>query len=119
MLIVDDEPFIRELLEAEFTDHHADVTTASSGESALQLLLSKKFDILFTDLKMANGDGLWLLEEVNKQLTELPIIFLCSGYINKSTEELKQLGVVKTISKPFDFEHVVANVMNEVNLITA
>ncbi len=66
VLIVDDEPDILASLEALFQSHFADVivTTAPSGEAALETMRHGTFDLLLTDFRMSGMDGLELLANV-------------------------------------------------------
>ncbi len=111
ILIVDDEPLLRELLESEFEEFGADVSLASSGEEAIELLRNNQFDIVFTDMKMPHGDGMWLITQINKELPQLPKIFLCSGYSSHANESIEELGVIKVFPKPFDFETIVTDII--------
>lgn len=111
VLIVDDEPGIRKLLQMEFEDFNADVSLAESGQAAIKLLKEKQFDIVFTDMKMPDGDGIWLISQIHKELDQTPQIYLCSGYFNHTDEEIKELGIIKAFSKPFDFMEVVSEII--------
>lgn len=111
VLVVDDEPGIRKLLEMEFKDFDAEVSLADSGQAAIKLLKEKQFDIVFTDMKMPNGDGMWLISQIHEELDHIPQIYLCSGYNGYSMEEIKELGIIKMFTKPFDFMEVVSDVI--------
>ena len=111
VLIIDDEPNIRVLLQEEFEDFNADVSVAESGQAALELLKEKHFDIVFTDIKMPNGDGMWLISQIQNKLRQQPQIYLCSGYSSYSSQDLKELGVTKVFQKPFDFLTVVSEII--------
>ena len=111
VLVVDDEPGLRKLLKLEFEDFNADVTLADSGQAAFELLKEKNFDIVFTDMKMPNGDGMWLISQIREELDHIPDIYLCSGYSKYSDEDIEMLGIVKMFHKPFDFMTVVAEVI--------
>ena len=111
VLVVEDEPCIRKLLKMEFEDFDANVTVAENGQAALVLLKEKQFDIVFTDMKMPNGDGMWLISQIHEELDHTPQIYLCSGYNDYSDEEIKELGIIKKFSKPFDFMEVIAEVI--------
>ena len=114
VLIVDDEPLIRDLFEHEFKDFNADVSLAESGEAALTLLNAKKFDIVLTDMKMPNGDGMWLISKINEELDQTPHIYLCSGYNDYSNEHLKALGIIEVFPKPFDFTAIISIIIENI-----
>jgi CheY-like chemotaxis protein len=57
------------------------ITTASTGDDALDLFSSQKFDLVVTDYKMPGMDGLELIADLRKKTPEVPII-LVSGYVD-------------------------------------
>lgn len=111
VLVVDDEPGLVELLKMEFEDFHAEVSLAESGQAALKLLKEKHFDIVFTDMKMPNGDGIWLISQIHEELHQTPQIYLCSGYNNHPSKYAKELGIIKVFSKPFNLLATVSEVV--------
>lgn len=110
VLIVDDESALRELFKSEFEDYQADVSLSESGREAVKLLKEKHFDIVLTDMKMPDGDGMWLISQIRDVLHQTPQIYLCSGYNDYTSEHIKELGIIKVFSKPFDF----LNMVNEI-----
>src|SRR5436309_14401625 len=63
ILVVDDEKSQREILETILSGEGYDVTTASSGEAAMNFVESRRFDLVLSDLKMTGMSGLGLLHE--------------------------------------------------------
>ncbi len=106
ILVVDDEPELREIISEEFTDEGALVTLAENGAKAFELLKKNKYEVVFSDLRMPGGGGLELLKNIKTRLHYQPIIFLCSGFSEMTEQESLQLGLVEVISKPFNLKKI-------------
>ena len=78
VLIIDDEPDILEILSEEFKHNGYAVTSASSGDEAIGILKNIKFDIVLSDYKMPNGNGMKVLEFINS-LSDKPVFYFCSA----------------------------------------
>ncbi len=102
VLVVDDEPSIRKVLQAHLTrDGHA-VELAADGAEAIDLLGREPFDLVISDLKMPGIGGLELLAHVRQTLPGLPLIVITAhGTVDSAVEALK-LGAHDYITKPFD-----------------
>ncbi|MDP2313896.1 MAG: sigma-54 dependent transcriptional regulator [Pseudomonadota bacterium] len=102
ILVVDDEPSIRKVLQAHLArDGHA-VETATDGGEAITRLEGEPFDLVITDLKMPGVGGLELLAHVRQNLPGLPLIVITAhGTVDSAVEALK-LGAFDYITKPFD-----------------
>ena len=101
-LVVDDEELVREVLAEELTLFGARVLTAPNGSEALEILRKQRFDAVFADIRMPGGDGLFLVESLNKDTGEKPLVFLCSGLMDVSIPDPQRLGIAAIIKKPFD-----------------
>ena len=106
VLIVDDEPDLRELLRLELEAHGWQVEEAANGHDAWRLLQSRDVDVVLTDLRMPGGSGLELVEKLRERGAPPPEIFLMSGYADVSLEQTRALGAHPLLAKPFDFEGV-------------
>lgn len=111
VLIVDDDLDIVELIEEEFRSSGYHTFTASSGNEAISLLKEKKIDIVISDYKMPNGDGMKLLGFV-KTLRERPTFYFVSGQADVSEEECVRAGAKEFFSKPFDIEVLKSKIAN-------
>ena len=76
ILIVDDEPDIREVLEITLTDAGYTVYTAESGQAALDVFHEVDPPIVMTDIKMPGMDGIELLEKIKKENPETEVIMI-------------------------------------------
>ncbi len=110
ILVVDDEQDLREILCEELSAFGAKVSMAPSGRVALDLLESDKFDVLISDVRMADGDGITLLTQLKDKVAVKPKIFLCSGYNDITKESARGLGVIEIFSKPFQIDKMVRTI---------
>jgi DNA-binding NtrC family response regulator len=76
VLIIDDEDFILQLSRDILTKSHYVVKTASDGNEGIKLLNSDKFDLILTDIKMPNINGLEVIRHVRTSNKEIPIIII-------------------------------------------
>jgi DNA-binding NtrC family response regulator len=110
ILVVDDEPSIRKVLEAHLTRDGYAVDAAADGTAAVGLLAERPYDLVISDLKMPHMGGLELLAHVRQQLPGLPLIVVTAhGTVDVAVEALK-LGAHDFITKPFDLEEMNAAV---------
>lgn len=79
ILVVDDEKSIRLLYQEELADEGYDVVTAESGRRLLEKIEEEGPDLVVLDIKMAEYNGLDLLQDIRNRYYNLPII-LCSAY---------------------------------------
>lgn len=110
ILVVDDDPNILEVLCARLSAAGFDVLPAEDGPSALRTLETEEVDLMISDMKMPEMSGMDLFEEVRKNYTGLPVIFLTAyGTIPDAVMAVKA-GAVDYISKPFDGKVLVAKI---------
>jgi DNA-binding NtrC family response regulator len=100
-LIVDDEPTICRACEKILSREGYGVKVAYSGKQALAMLEQEPFDILFTDLKMAEMGGMELLETVRLRFPDIvPVVITGYATIASAVETMK-LGAFDYLPKPF------------------
>ena len=106
ILVVDDELLIRDLLYDFFIDQGWDISLAESGEKALEILRSRKVDLVLTDLKMPVMDGLTLTSEVKQNYPDIPVVIM-TGYpsVDSAVSALRQ-KVADYIIKPFNINQL-------------
>ena len=79
ILVVDDELLIRDLLYDFFSGQGWQISVAESGEKALQLLKDRPVDLVLTDIKMPELDGLQLAAQLRETRPDLPVVVM-TGY---------------------------------------
>lgn len=109
ILVVDDEIFLREALSDLAASLGAEVLQAPSGTEAFEIAKRETLDIVFSDIRMPNGDGVSLVKKIKAELKHQPVIFLCSGFSDYKNEDLIELGVKKIFEKPFDYKDLIAS----------
>ena len=102
ILVVDDELLIRDLLYDFFQQQGWTIAVAENGARALEILRSRKIDILLTDIKMPQMDGLALTTQVRSLYPDIPVV-LMTGYpsVETAVEGIKA-KVEDYIIKPFN-----------------
>ena len=110
VLVVDDEPSIRDLLAKTLALAEYDVDTATDGPSALDRLREMRgaYDLMIADLRMPGMDGLTLIREVKHINANIPIIIITGFSTESSAIEAVNLGVAGYLTKPFRVPQVLA-----------
>ncbi|MCJ7815487.1 MAG: sigma-54 dependent transcriptional regulator, partial [Xanthomonadales bacterium] len=100
VLVVDDEPDIRELLSMTLRRMDLEPITAANVEQAKQALRAHKFQLCLTDMQMPDGNGLDLVEWMQKTVPEVPVaVITAHGNVEAAVRALK-LGAFDFVSKP-------------------
>lgn len=102
ILIVDDEPGILEFLRNMFQADGYEAVIALNGEAAIEAVKNGTVDLVITDLRMPEMDGMELLRELKKLKPSMPVIMLTAYASDETALEAKKLGVFTYISKPFN-----------------
>lgn len=112
ILVIDDERSIRNTLKdiLEFEKHK--VSLADNGKSGLEMIDNENFDLIFSDIKMPEMDGLELLDAVNERGIETPIVMISGhGNIETAVDSIKK-GAFDFIEKPIDLNRLLVTVRN-------
>jgi two-component system response regulator PilR (NtrC family) len=106
VLIVDDEPDIRELLEITLGRMQLTTDTAKTIQEAKEKLSQKEFQLCLTDMRLPDGNGLQLVEHIQQQFTGLPVaVITAHGSIDTAIESMKA-GAFDFLTKPVDLNHL-------------
>lgn len=102
VLVVDDEANLRKVLSAQLRQRGYDVTTVANGQEALDLLGAEVHDVMLTDLRMPEVDGMTLLTEARSRHPRMPVVVLTAhGTVDTAVNAMK-LGAFDYLTKPFD-----------------
>lgn len=102
LLLVDDDPSLLKLLGMRLTSEGFNVTTAESGQEALRLLTREKIDLVISDLRMDEMDGMALFVEIQKYQPGMPVIILTAHGSIPDAVAATQQGVFSFLTKPVD-----------------
>lgn len=103
VLIVEDDAALREELDGFISCFFYKTVTAENGLKALELYKKDRFDIVITDLRMPDMNGMELAKEI-KTLNKNQIVMVLSGYIDEFVIELIDIGIDTLLLKPYKFE---------------
>jgi two-component system, NtrC family, nitrogen regulation response regulator NtrX len=113
LLVVDDEPDIRELLQEILEDEGFEVETAADGQSARAARRARRPDLVLLDIWMPDVDGISLLKEWHEQADELGPVIMMSGHGTVETAvEATRLGAYDFIEKPLSIAKLMLTVRN-------
>ena len=110
VLLVDDDVSILLLVSDVLTEKGLAVTTARSGEEALQLLEEQSFDLILLDIMMKGLSGLEVCRRV-RGVVDCPILFLSAKDTVEDVVKGLDLGADDYLAKPFNLEELAARVM--------
>lgn len=111
ILIVDDEIDMLELLELIITDRtDYEVVTTNNPLEVTELLQRQPFDLLITDLRMPDVDGIELIERVKAVDDQLPFIIITAYGTIESAVEAMRKGAFDYITKPFRQEQILLSI---------
>ena len=102
LLLVDDDPSLLKLLGMRLTSEGFHVTTAESGQEALRLLAREQIDLVISDLRMDEMDGMALFAEIQKHQPGMPVIILTAHGSIPDAVAATQQGVFSFLTKPVD-----------------
>lgn len=111
ILVVEDEPLLLELISQELRFSGFAVKEAICGNEAIDILEHEKFDFVISDYKMPNGNGMTVLNHVQKMKTP-PVFIFISAQAEVSVEECLKAGAKRFFSKPFDLDKLIYEIKN-------
>lgn len=115
ILVVDDEPFNRKLIESLLTQNNAIILSASNGKEAIDVVKNQSVDLVLMDAQMPIMGGIEATEEIRKVNTEIPIYALSAAVTNSDKLTYERVGMNGIIAKPFrsnDLLETIANVFS-------
>ena len=100
ILIVDDEPIVREALRDWLVDAGYAVTTASTGAEALEITARQDFDLLILDVRLPGKTGIRVLQEIVQVKPQTKTIIITAYASPELRTEAMKLGAIHYLSKP-------------------
>jgi len=118
ILVVDDDESLREALTSALDEAGYDVREADGVKSALSALEEVKPEAMLLDIRLRDGDGLTLLTELRARYSRLPIIMATAYCDSERTIAAMRHGAFEFVTKPFDFDHLLATLARAVSAPT-
>lgn len=116
VLVVDDEPGFRDMLEYNLRDQDVHVDTVADGRAAEELLKKNPYALVITDISMPQQDGLALLKLIRAKNPLLPVIVMTGFGTVETAVGVMKMGAVDFLLKPFDMQNMVARVREVLRL---
>jgi CheY-like chemotaxis protein len=113
VVIVDDEPALLLTIQAGFEKNHRfQLLTAGNGMEALDILENNIVDLVVTDLRMPEMDGIELLSAMSQSFPEIPSIVMTAFGNSSLEQQLKKAGTVNMLEKPLDIDTLEQSINN-------
>lgn len=106
VLVVDDEPGMREFLEIMLTKEGYEVSIASNGEEAIEKIGKESFDLAIVDIQMPGINGIEVLRNTREKNYNTTIIMITAFASHESAIEAMKLGAYDYITKPFKIDEI-------------
>ena len=117
ILVVDDDPTVREMVARFLSVKGYLVDAADSGSRALELMEKKAYDLVLSDIVMGDIDGLDLLKEAKTKYPDIPFL-LITGYASLDTAiEALRLGAHDYLQKPVNYEELLLKLQGALELV--
>ena len=111
ILVIDDEPRIRELLQKALSSAGYEVITAKDGSEGLTKCIHAAPDLVLVDLYMPDCDGMELISDLRKRFPKLTIFAMSGKYLaDDLLRMVKLLGAKETFKKPFVIAEVLVTI---------
>ncbi len=106
VLIVDDNKDIVDIIEDEFSEKKVKVIKANNGKDAFDIIRNNSIDFVISDIRMPDGDGVELLNNINSLKEHKPKLIFMTGFAEISKDEAMKRGCYAFLKKPLDWEEL-------------
>jgi len=103
ILVVDDEPYISEMLEEYFVGLGYAVSVATTGHEALRLAAASRPDAVLLDMHLPDTTGDQMLAKLRALDSSLPVVVLSGDAEEDTAQQMVAAGALQYVQKPFDF----------------
>ena len=108
ILVIEDEPDIREIFREEFECEGFEVFEASGPIAGFQIFIEQKPEVIISDICMSEGNGLEILQKIKDVNLPLPLCLFITGYSDMNESEIIERGATAVFQKPFKLAEIVA-----------
>jgi len=116
ILVVDDEEKMQHLLSIMLVRQGFSVDRAGDGQVALDMIKANPYDMVISDIRMPNMDGLELLSAIKEMDIPCPVVFITAFATVESAVDAMRMGAVDYITKPFEEERILLTVERTLGL---
>lgn len=109
ILVVDDDESLRAVVSQVLLGDGHDITTAASGEEALEIFRKSPYPLVFTDIVMGNMSGMELLHEIKKLRPETYVVVMSSNASPDTASIAIRAGAFDYLTKPFEDIELISN----------
>ncbi len=110
ILLIDDEPDLRELLDEQLREVGCRVQKAADGEEGMDHLMRRTFDVVICDVRLPRLDGLKLLRHIRKETPSTEVILMTAyAHVAQAVSALKE-GAYDYLAKPFDVDELLVQI---------
>ena len=106
VLVIDDDPGVRDYMEALVSRQGYDVVAVADGEKGLEALESTQPDLITLDVVLPGMDGLQTLEQLKQRIPDVPVVMLSGHGQARNIVEAMRLGASDFLRKPFEVEEL-------------
>ncbi len=110
ILVVDDEESLREICKDALKDEGYEVLQAENGQDALNVIMSNDIDLVISDLRMPEMNGLQLLEKIKEKNLDLDFLVMTGFATIETAVECMKMGAADYLPKPFNINHLLVKV---------
>lgn len=114
ILVIDDEASMRKFFEVTLTREGYHILTADSVASAMAVLMAESVDLVLSDIRLGDGQGLEILSASKKKDPDVPVIMMTAYASAETAVEAMKLGAVDYLAKPFNVDEVRVVVRNNI-----
>jgi DNA-binding NtrC family response regulator len=115
VLVVDDDPAVRQLLVDYLMRHGFTCTTAGSGQDAMEALDGGHFDLVLMDVRMPGVDGITALREIKHQHPAQQVVMMTGSREVEPAVEAMRLGAEDYVMKPFAMREMLGKVSDAIH----
>jgi len=107
LLIIDDQPGVRQMLQEVFMAENMDVLLAASGREAFEVLQKQEPDLILLDMKMPEMTGVEFLQQLRAKDINYPVILMSAYGEHEINQEKEEIGILEHVTKPFDLQEII------------
>lgn len=117
VLVVDDELELRRAVIFDLKRRGCIIFEAACGADAIEIVKKNRIDIVVSDVRMPNGNGVDLLKQIRELHPEIPIVVLATGFADLREPEALSMGAYALIEKPINRQKMLGLLENSCDLL--